>query len=33
VRVEHARLAHEGDFFRHDSAKLAEVVLGLARVH
>jgi uncharacterized cofD-like protein len=31
VRVEHARLAREGDFFRHDSAKLAEVVLGLAR--
>ena len=31
VRVEHARLAREGDFFRHDSARLAEVVLGLAR--
>jgi uncharacterized cofD-like protein len=31
VRVVHARLAHEGDFFRHDSARLAEAVLRLAR--
>jgi uncharacterized cofD-like protein len=31
VRVVHARLAHEGDFFRHDSARLAEAVLELAR--
>jgi uncharacterized cofD-like protein len=31
VRVVHARLAHEGDFFRHDSAKLADAVLRLAK--
>ena len=31
VRVVHARLAHEGDFFRHDSAKLADAVMRLAR--
>jgi uncharacterized cofD-like protein len=31
VRVVHARLAHEGDFFRHDSAKLADAVLRLTR--
>jgi uncharacterized cofD-like protein len=31
VRVVHAGLAHEGDFFRHDSARLAAAVLGLAR--
>jgi uncharacterized cofD-like protein len=31
VRVVHARLAHEGDFFRHDSARLADAVLHLAK--
>jgi 2-phospho-L-lactate transferase/gluconeogenesis factor (CofD/UPF0052 family) len=31
VRVVHARLAHEGNFFRHDSAELAAAVLRLAR--
>ena len=31
VRVVHAGLAHEGDFFRHDSERLAAVVLGLTR--
>ena len=30
VRVVHARLAREGDFFRHDSAKLADAILRLA---
>jgi uncharacterized cofD-like protein len=31
VRVVHGRLAHEGDFFRHDPARLADTVLELAR--
>jgi uncharacterized cofD-like protein len=31
VRVVHAGLAREGDFFRHDSAQLADAVLRLAR--
>jgi len=31
VRVVHGRLAHEGDFFRHDPARLAEALLRLAR--
>ena len=30
VRVVHAALAREGDFFRHDAGKLAEAVVGLA---
>ena len=29
VRVVHASLAHEGDFFRHDAARLADAVLRL----
>ena len=31
VRVVHVGLAREGDFFRHDSARLADAVLRLAR--
>ena len=31
ARVVHERLAHEGDFFRHDSVRLADAVLRLAK--
>ena len=31
VRVVHGRLAHEGDYFRHDAGRLADAVLRLAR--
>ena len=31
VRVVHAGIAHEGDFFRHDSARLADAILRLTR--
>ena len=31
VRVVHGRLAHAGDYFRHDAARLADAVLRLAR--
>ncbi len=31
VRVVHARLAHAGDYFRHDAGRLADAVLRLAR--
>ena len=31
VRIVHAGLAREGDFFLHDSARLADAVLRLAR--